>query len=442
MYDIFFISDGTTSDNSFDNLKKRFPLVRKVSSFTEAQKKTFTKFFWIVWNNVEINDFFDFNYVVSEWNKSDIHVFKNGEYYDGVCLFPKTVKVSEREVNHRFFVNKKEVDIQASTSKKYDRFYINTYEEYLEAIEKTTTDMFWVVPDGIVLDEEFTFNYHVPFYDTFHRNITHVFKNGEYYDGICLFPKHAVITKKEFDHRFFVNKKEVDIQASIPAPFDVVFISYNEPNADENWNDLLLKVPKAKRIHGVKGIHNAHIAAANIATTPMFWVVDGDAKTLESFNFNYQVPVHNYDSVYVWKSRNPINDLEYGYGGIKLLPRALTRKLDTRTTDMTTSISSKFNAVNQVSNVTVFNTDEFNTWKSAFRECVKLSSRVIDGQITEESENRLNIWCSQDNGAPHGKMAIAGAKAGRKYGQENAANPAALYLINDFDWLTAQFNLQ
>ena len=44
--------------------------------------------------------------------------------------------------------------------------------------------------------------------------------------------------------------------------FDVVFISYQEPNAEENWQALKQRVPVAKRVHGVKGIHNAHVKAA------------------------------------------------------------------------------------------------------------------------------------------------------------------------------------
>ena len=34
---------------------------------------------------------------------------------------------------------------------------------------------------------------------------------------------------------------------------DFVFISYKEPNCEENYADLLNKVPWAKRVHGVKG---------------------------------------------------------------------------------------------------------------------------------------------------------------------------------------------
>ena len=106
---------------------------------------------------------------------------------------------------------------------------------------------------------------------------------------------------------------------------------------------------------------------------------------------------------------------------------------------MTTgSISSEFKSMPEVSNLTAFNTDSFNTWKSAFRECVKLSSRLIEGQVNSETQRRLDVWCTVAHG-DYSQFAISGALAGRKYGQENAGNLPALALINDFSWLQLQF---
>jgi len=151
--------------------------------------------------------------------------------------------------------------------------------------------------------------------------------------------------------------------------YDIVFISYNEENAEKNWAVLKSKFPMAKRVDGVKGIHQAHKVAAKKCFTKMFWVVDADAVILDSFNFDYVVPEWDLDAVHVWRSINPVNDLTYGYGGVKLLPRTLTLNMNTKNPDMTTSISSKFIAVPDVSNITAFNTDPFSTWRSAFREC-------------------------------------------------------------------------
>tara|TARA_B100000424_G_C22823738_1_gene440475 strand:- start:70 stop:753 length:684 start_codon:yes stop_codon:yes gene_type:complete len=219
--------------------------------------------------------------------------------------------------------------------------------------------------------------------------------------------------------------------------YDAVFISYNEPDADERYKRLLERYPNTKRIHGVKGIHQAHIAAAKKCSTKMFWVIDGDADLLPEFNLDHKVNEYDLDCVHVWRSRNPINNLIYGYGGVKLLPRRLTMKVDVNSTDMTTSISDRFKAMPFVSNVTNFNTDEFSTWKSAFRECAKLSSKVIDRQEEGETNERLKIWTTRAHGR-FCEYAIRGARAGMEFGLSGGAD---LRLINNFEWLQERFHM-
>jgi len=219
--------------------------------------------------------------------------------------------------------------------------------------------------------------------------------------------------------------------------YDVIFISYNEVQADENWNILKARMPWAIRVHGVKGIHQAHIEAAKKAFTQMIWIVDADAIIVDDFDFSYMPHRDDRDAVHVWRSKNPINDLEYGYGGVKLFPRLATVNMETSKTDMTTSISDKFVLMEEVSNITAFNVDEFSTWRSAFRECTKLASKIIDRQNEEETNERLKIWTTMGGDAPFGEYAIKGACAGRKYGLSSGAD---LGLINDFNWLKEKYN--
>jgi len=544
IYDIFYVSTRDIDDADWMQFHTRFPSAQKVENartFDDIKKKAFTKFFWVVWNDLEVLPTFDFSYRVPSWDQSYIHIWKNAECFDGICLFSKTNSFSQREFDTRFFVtNKKEIDEVASIPKPFDVVTIDTYDEYLATIDTVKTNMFWIVWNDVQLSSDFDFTFQVPVYN---QHITHVFKNGEFFDGIVLMSKTKPITKKEFVHRFFINKKEIDIQASVPKQYekfsleyyedyleakknsktelfyliptevepltdfdfdlyfshhnsyerninhvfkntdveeekyngimllpksgelskreidfryliekkeydvvastlkyyDIIFISYDEPNADESYKTLLQRFPRAKRVHGVKGIHQAHIEAAKLSTTPMFYVVDGDADIVADFNFDLLLPKHDRDIVHIWHSRNPINNLEYGYGGIKLLPKYLTLGVDTGTVDMTTSISKKIRIVPTVSNYTSFNTDPFNTWKSAFRECVKLSSKVIDKDYQEETDDRLHVWCTVGKAEKFGEYAIAGANAGKEYGYTNIADSKALSKINDFDWLLTQF---
>jgi len=562
MYDIIFITNGSTASNiRYKQFKLSYPLAKQATTYSEAKSKSFTKLFWLVWYDVEILPTFKFDYEVLEWDQKYVNVFKhdNSFAFIGVCVSSKDINISNKEFEYRYIVNnKKEIDILASVTRQYEIFCINSYEEYLTAMENCTTDMFWMtsnkisvvddfkfdlifdpldgkydydrnenhafihrendndtfdgvfllsknkpltkreveyrfpiqrkewnivasgplvydrftlttyadylqaiassktemfwnIPTNVIPSTDFKFDFYFSQKDdefTYDRNINHVFLNGEFYDGITLFSTNSVITEREFTNRFIANKKEWDIVASHPKPFDIVFISYNETTADDHYVKLLERFPRALRVHGVKGIHQAHIAAAKLATTEMFWVVDADAIIEDNFTFEFDyIPFYNvqsrkmlYSIVHVWFSKNPINNLIYGYGGVKLLPRELTINMSVYTADMTTSISNRFKAVPIVSNITAFNTDPFSTWKSAFRECVKLSSKIIDGQVSNETEDRLDAWCVLNNSAPYGVFAYAGALAGKQYGQENAGNLPALSLINDFDWLQTQFD--
>ena len=755
MYDIFYVSASNGNDKDWTAIKSRYPLAQRlanIKSYEQIQSKSFTKMFWVIWDDVELTSFNLLDYNVTKWDDMYVHVFKNGEHYDGVCLFPKSLTVSQREFSNRFFTDKKEIDTVASIPKGYNRFEITTYDDYLKAVNESSTEMFWAIWHDVDVDINFKFDYKVPKHNS---NIVHIFKNNDHYDGICLFPKNTTVSRREFYHRFFTDKKEIDIVASKPKQYnkyypstfkeyqkitddmfwvvspgikilneeifnlyfshhnnydrrenhvfknlcngeelyltgvilcskfkpltekefetqyavdkkehdlvvckfqypvyniknyneyleiantaqqkmfwcvwdgieiidtnifdlyfkpnnptfdydrsenhvfknlcndkesylsgvvlfsstkiiserefnrrylidkkehdlvvsryrynkyilssyneyleiadnelqpmfwgiwpeievidntvfnlyfdpndgkydhdrkenhtfkhvfndseiynngvvlfskdkiigqrefnhrfliekkehdilvskhrlyDVVFISYNESNADENYFRLLDKCPRARRVHGIKGIHNAHIKAAILCDTDMIWVVDGDAVIEDDFNFDLVMSSYDIDCVHVWRSRNPINDLEYGNGGVKLLPRHLTLNMDVNTSDMTTSISKKFKAMNTVSNINSFNTDEFTTWRSAFRECCKLSSRAIERQFEQETQQRLDIWCTTGHDALFGEYAIAGAKAGRQYGLENKNNLEELRRINDFDWLEEKFN--
>ena len=223
--------------------------------------------------------------------------------------------------------------------------------------------------------------------------------------------------------------------------YDIVFISYFEPNAEQNFDDLYNRFntvgvfgDRVKRVTNVKGIHTAHVEAAKLVKTSYFYVVDGDAKVVQDFKFAHIA--EEQDLVHVYRSANPINNLTYGYGGVKLLPTTLTRNMDTTTNDMTTSISDKFKVMNEVSNITAFDTDAFSTWKSAFRECAKLASKTINRQDEEETNARLKTWATYATGS-YKRDALRGANAGMQFGLSNSSS---LNLINDFDWLKEQFD--
>lgn len=296
-----------------------------------------------------------------------------------------------------------------------------SYDDIVSKYSKTIrTKMFWIIPTIQVLDFQFL-------------NIIPSYFNRVFYLQDPLGTNiYLVPNKLELTDDSFVNAKPLVATKYLKSPvcYDVVFISYNETYADDNWKRLKARVPHANRINGVKGIFEAHQQAAKSSATSFLWVVDADAVVLDSFKFMYEVSLDHFDTVHVWHSRNPVNGLEYGYGGIKLLPKHLL--LDqSPTVDVTTGLSHNVKIINEVSNVTEFATTPFEAWKGAFRECTKLASKIIDRQTDDETLARLETWCTRTTD----ENALKGALAGRAYGQENASNIEALKKINDFIWL-------
>ena len=322
-------------------------------------------------------------------------------------------------------------------------------KSYMKAAKLTKTKYFWAIDNDVELLEEFDRTICV---DKYHKSHFHVWpKINPYtgfihqYGGLKLVPAEAIKHLKPDSDKLrkmsFKNKKSIKSETvrTRDIPYDVVMLSYQEKEADANYAKLLERVPNAKRVHGVKGIFNAHQRASEIADTKMFYVIDADAILLDDFKFEYFPTVWDEDTVHVWKSKNPINGLVYGFGGLKLFPTQLLRDAKEWRVDFTTSISDKFKPMPATANYTAFNTNPYDTWKSAFRECTKLSSNIIHRSKQDETNERLEIWCTVNNGAKFGEYSIAGANAGRKYGTENAGDDNALSKINDYDWLHNKF---
>ena len=225
--------------------------------------------------------------------------------------------------------------------------------------------------------------------------------------------------------------------------FDVVFISFDEPNADENWIKLRERVPYAMRIHGIKGIANAHIEAAKQVTTTHFFCVDADNIVDDSFEFNYEsiINFQRTDSrVHVWGCRNPVNGLNYGYGGVKLFPTEPVKLIEEYSVDFCTSVAEKaegFMFHNDAVSTTYFNTSPYNAWKSGYRECTKLARSLIINPNDKETKERLKIWISKGLEAEYGKYVITGARMGALMGATHTDKQ--INVINNFEWCKEKF---
>jgi hypothetical protein len=221
------------------------------------------------------------------------------------------------------------------------------------------------------------------------------------------------------------------------SDYDVIFLSYDEPNADANWADLLTKIPHAQRVHGVKGSDTAHKAVANLAKTDRVIVIDAD-NVLHGDFLSQVIEIDNSvnlsQSVLSWPSQNIINGLQYGNGGIKCWPRQLM--LDMRThenadvADKTAQVDFcwqiNYLAVDDCYSTIHNNATPRQAWRAGFREGVKMSLdrglKVSDlSQVWLGNLKRLGIWMMVGMDVPNGIWSILGAREG-------------CYLTNFTDW--------
>lgn len=296
------------------------------------------------------------------------------------------------------------------------------------------SDMVWIVDENASVRSDFPWHYRPSdlgrqFIHKFPRVFTRTGSVAAWGD-VQLVPTDGV------SHGVMENKIKSGYHK---ANFDVFMISYHEAEADSNFKKLKEKFPDAQHVKNVEGIANAHRECAKQSTSEMVWIVDADADIVDDFNFDFVPPVSKRsNTTYVWSARNPINDLEYGYGAVKLFPRVQLLEMGHELPDFSTG-AAFYQPISDVSNITRFNKDPFRTWRSAFRECVKLASSVNPNQKQEETDARLEAWCTIDNGGRFGRYCVKGALEGKAYGLENKDNVEALNKINDFEWLREQF---
>jgi hypothetical protein len=208
--------------------------------------------------------------------------------------------------------------------------------------------------------------------------------------------------------------------------FDIVFISYDEPNADLHYADLLNKAPWAKRVHGVKGSDAAHKAAAALSDTGWFITVDADNIVHSSF-FDLDLDMSDPKiQVYGWCGRNKINGLRYGNGGLKIWKKDFV--INMRTHEASESDRAQvdfcwedgYRNFPTVYSDSVINGSPFQSWRAGFREGVKMT--LLDGvkipamEIKEKvwwhNIHRLRMWSTVGAHEEHGLYAILGARMG------------------------------
>lgn len=210
--------------------------------------------------------------------------------------------------------------------------------------------------------------------------------------------------------------------------FDIVFISYDEPNADAHWQDLLDKCPWAKRSHGVWGSDAAHKAAAALSETSRFITVDADNIVDPEF-FNMELDMDKIGSADVisWAAKNEINGLVYGNGGIKCWPVHVVERMqtheaapeDNKAAQVDFCWNINYVQMNNVYSHVYNNGSPYQAYRAGFREGCKMTLEGGDTvnpkdikKIHRKNYQRLLVWQTVGRDAVNGLWALYGARLG------------------------------
>lgn len=212
--------------------------------------------------------------------------------------------------------------------------------------------------------------------------------------------------------------------------YDIIYLSYDEPNAEQNYTDLCKKIPWAKRIHGVKGSDSAHKACAEISETSRFVTIDGDNRIRENFlvqEIDFKEHVELKNKVISWCGYNIINGLMYGNGGVKCWPKEFVLNMKTHENADPDNLHAQVDFCWDIEYIQMNScfSDIYNNatpqqaWRAGFREGVKMAlDRGIKPSFEEFKNNhwknlqRLYIWLMVGADVENGIWAIYGAREG------------------------------
>lgn len=212
------------------------------------------------------------------------------------------------------------------------------------------------------------------------------------------------------------------------------FLNYDDPNLESNYLRARRLIPDLKKALTNDSIHASHEICGRLSLTNKFMILDADCVLLDSFSLKkvYE-QISEEPVVYIYRAINPVNDLIYGHGGIKVFDKRLFN--NAQSTDFSTSFIGKIRVMDDVLNIHKFNSSGFHAWRTAFRECAKLSAGAVKNRNLETDQYRLSVWCEKANDVPYAEETLLGARAGKIFG-ETSSN---LSLINNFEWLKEKF---
>jgi hypothetical protein len=382
-----------------------------------AAAKSRTEFFWLIASCCDYSKF-KFDYIPAPWECEQIHCWASGT----------------QKFGDTFLINVKAWQNQNNIEKLEWFQSINWHEQGVERLDWPSKEFNDTLTDAC-LQHQFTSLYTL-FYSTTTTNLISydmslwenrqiIAFNKSGHVALCPRDVKQVLKSQIYDWHYILY---VNSEKTQQKPQDIVFISYDEENAENNWTKLKAKFPRAERVHGVSGLLNALKEAANKVSTPYFYAVFAKNEIDENFNFDFNPDYLKEKSNYVFRAYNPVLDYSYGHGAIVLHNTAWLRNVESYEGDITMSIPVV--SVPLLSCTNNIAETPWSAWRTAFREAYKLYHKE---HKSIEDQYHLHLWLTSDRGK-NGKWSKIGAIHATTTNIDSSK-------LNDWNWLKEEFNL-
>lgn len=431
LYDIVYIDHGNLSDTEGkvvvkyeQNYLKTF---KKILEILPTKKEHYV---WVVSTVCDYTDF-DFTYICDPFAKEQLHVFPSDrqKFGDTFLIDVNKLRALIHSMNTLADYNKINFNQHQRAKRLPAPTILTTADSHVSSIN-TDFDFpyaVFVTEDNKNLNAIDTEPMNLWSNET--KNITITSKGGTR----IIIPKEAkqYVKKELYDYPYIITNSKL-LESN---PLDIIFFSNGEASADRNYEHLLKITQglpnKVTRVDGVDGRVKSQHAAANISNTSWYFLVNAKLKVTSKFDFNWQPDRLQIPKHYIFHATNPVNGLVYGHQAIVANNKKLT--LENFGTGLDFTMDSEHEVVPVNSGIGMYNSSEWDTWRTAFRESIKLKQSG-----TTENEIRLTRWLTMGIGE-FAQCSLQGAQHAVEYYEEVNGDFDKLRLSYDWGWLRTYY---
>ena len=442
---IFYMDfmNSTFNRFQFDLLRVDHPSIKKtryvdnhLNVFKRIMNLATTEFVWIISSICDYNQF-DFTWHPPEEQREMIHCFPTGYEKRGDTFYIHVPSFKQQMIDLELLDWFNVINYcKDQTVERFDTpVHVYDSDNLVDVIKnyefKTPYALFTNQPDT-------RFTESTCLWSKKDRTVQRCSVSG----ATCLVPRDIkeYLDTQIYDYPYLEDSvlriNEYDRRSKNPW-MDIVFISNGEPLEQKHFEHLVYTSNNydVKWIRGVNGRTKAIRAAAEASTTPWFFCVPAKLAVDTKFDWYWMPDYYQGPKHYVFTAHNPVNGLEYGHQAMVCYNRNLV--LNTTDPGIDFTLSQAHEVVPISSGVAEFNSDPWTTWRTAFREVVKLR-HYMAVDPTLETEHRLHIWCTVARG-PNAEWSLRGSKDATEYYNAVGGNYDEIMKTYSWAWLQDHF---